>query len=74
MPTRHDFLDALMEGRWRPNVEVERSKDGFTARYVQGDKVIEKSSPYSEFQAVQDVKREIREGVLKGMYYPPSQV
>lgn len=74
MPTRHDYLEALIEGRWRPNVVVERNDDGFTAKYEQGNYSITKSNPYSEHQAVTDVKAELREGVLSGKYYPPNQV
>lgn len=74
MPTNGDYYDALLEGRWRPEIEVgvkgEPKKEEFYARYTQGETVVEETSPWNPAQAEENLMRTLREGVLEGKYYP----
>ncbi len=76
MPTNHDWHDALIEGRWRPEIETgvsgEAEKPHFYARYRQGDEVLETKSPYSPMQAEDDLMSQLRQGTLDGKYYPTN--
>lgn len=70
MTTNIDFYDALMDGRWQPEIELFEDKNTFGARYVQGDKVVEKTSHFDFQDAQNQLHDELRRGTLEGEYYP----
>ena len=74
MPTNNDWYEALLEGRWRPEIEVgvagETKNPYFYAKYMQGDKEVKRTSVHGPLQAEDDLMSEIRRGVLEGEYYP----
>lgn len=75
MPTQHDFYEALLEGRWQPEISMGQKGDKnetlFYAEYNQGDgTVVERTSKWSVTQAEGDLMEELREGALRGDYFP----
>ncbi len=70
MTSNNDFYEALMDGRWRPDFELSESKDGYVAKYVQGDTVVERTSKWSVTDAESQLHDELRRGALEGEYYP----
>jgi hypothetical protein len=70
MPTQHDWYEALREGRWRPQIDITETKDGYEASYKQGETVVTKKSPWSANQAEGDLMEELFEGTLEGKYFP----
>ena len=70
MPTQHDFYEALLEGRWQPEITLREEKNEHVAQYKQGDLVVERRSKWSVTQAEGDLMEELRRGALEGDYYP----
>ena len=71
MPTQHDYYEALREGRWRPEIEIEGDEDkGYKATYRQGHgEVLTVESPY-KWQVEGDLMEKLSAGVLEGKYFP----
>lgn len=71
MLTQHDYYEALREGRWRPEIEIEGNEtEGYKAKYVQNkDNILEVTSPYRS-QVEDDLMAKLYEGILDGKYYP----
>ena len=74
MPTQYDYYEALVEGRWQPEIlhnktEI-KGETEFVASYKQGNKIIERKSPWSISQAEGDLLEELKRGTLEGDYFP----
>jgi len=74
MATNGDWYEALVEGRWRPEIETgvgeEKGVNYFYARYKQGDEKVETRSIYGPLDAESDCMERIKEGTLEGKFYP----
>lgn len=70
MTTPNEFYEALLDGRWQPQIELKSENDKYIASYTQGDKVVSRESEHSEFQAQTDLINEIKRGTLEGEYFP----
>ena len=70
MNTNNDFYEALMDGRWQPEVMVKAEDDKWVATYAQGETVVSRSSKWSEQEAIDNLRAELLRGTLEGEYFP----
>ena len=74
MSSNNEFYDALMDGRWQPDINLreEETKSGteFIAEYVQGELTVRRSSKWNVTDAESQLHDELRRGALEGEYYP----
>jgi hypothetical protein len=70
MPTNNDVIEALRDGRWKPEVVTKQEGDNFTSSYQsKNDGLYEATSPYKD-QSITDLKIKIRQGVMQGKIHP----
>ena len=67
---QNQFYEALIEGRWRPTINVDTLDDGrYRAHYSSNEKTIE-CVDASQSYATGEVARLLREGVKNGEFNP----
>ena len=69
---QHDVFEALIEGRYQPEIAVSETKDGFFIASTEdgtGRKVSVKSNQSSN-QAIEDLQYKIRDLALEGNFSP----
>lgn len=72
MTTPNELYEALIDGRWQPEIQLDEKNNKYVASYKQGEKTISKESEYSAFQAQTDLINELKRGTLEGEYFPES--
>ena len=70
MPTNNDVIEALRDGRWRPEIVTTEKGDEFLSVYTsKQDEIFSATSPYKD-QSITDLKIKIRQGVMNGKIHP----
>jgi len=66
----YEFHEALLEGRWVPELSVAPKDGSYEAFYVDSSGVRHSKVHYSKSQALDDLNYYIRDKVLEGVITP----
>lgn len=70
MPTQNDYCEALLDGRWQPELKHSEKNGEYIVSYKQGETVVERTSKYSFIDAEDNLRAELMRGALEGEYFP----